>query len=216
MVMFIPAFVSAETAAWGKGLETSIFNAKTSAEMERIGKGVRRRYTAPRRRRRSPGRRSRRTRRPRRRPRSRRYRKRLLRKHRPARGSRTRAASRPLRRARSAAGGSDRPRETGPGNVSRTLAAWRSWPADLPRAAAFVRLPSKRSTVGRETESRIRSAMEDANDRNGMVTGATNIAAVPRPDIWGLGMSNLAPTTTAEVCVSEPTAAPTWRCCPAG
>jgi membrane dipeptidase len=38
MVTFIPAFVSAETAAWGKGLETSIFNAKTSAEMERMEK----------------------------------------------------------------------------------------------------------------------------------------------------------------------------------
>ena len=34
-VTFIPAFVSADTAAWGKGLETSIFNAKTSAEMAR-------------------------------------------------------------------------------------------------------------------------------------------------------------------------------------
>jgi membrane dipeptidase len=38
MVTFIPAFVSAETAAWGKGLETSIFNAKGSAEMERLEK----------------------------------------------------------------------------------------------------------------------------------------------------------------------------------
>ena len=38
MVTFIPAFVSAETAAWGKGLEQSIFNAKTSAEMERLEK----------------------------------------------------------------------------------------------------------------------------------------------------------------------------------
>jgi membrane dipeptidase len=38
MVTFIPAFVSAETAAWGKGLETSIFNAKTGAEMERMEK----------------------------------------------------------------------------------------------------------------------------------------------------------------------------------
>ena len=38
MVTFIPAFVSAATAAWGKGLETSIFNAKTSAEMEGLGK----------------------------------------------------------------------------------------------------------------------------------------------------------------------------------
>jgi len=36
MVTFIPAFVSPETAAWGKGLEASIFNAKTSAEMERL------------------------------------------------------------------------------------------------------------------------------------------------------------------------------------
>jgi membrane dipeptidase len=38
MVTFIPAFVSAESAAWGKGLETSIFNAKGSAEMERVEK----------------------------------------------------------------------------------------------------------------------------------------------------------------------------------
>jgi membrane dipeptidase len=38
MVTFIPAFVSPETAKWGKGLESSIFNAKTSAEMERLGK----------------------------------------------------------------------------------------------------------------------------------------------------------------------------------
>jgi len=38
MVTFIPVFVSPETAAWGKGLETSIFNAKTSAEMERMEK----------------------------------------------------------------------------------------------------------------------------------------------------------------------------------
>ena len=37
-VTFIPTFVSAETAAWGKGLESSIFNAKTTAEMEKIEK----------------------------------------------------------------------------------------------------------------------------------------------------------------------------------
>ena len=36
LVTFIPPFVSAETAAWGKGLEATIFNAKTSAEMEQI------------------------------------------------------------------------------------------------------------------------------------------------------------------------------------
>ena len=100
MVTFIPAFVSAETAAWGKGLETSIFNAKTSAEMERLGKE----YAAlhgpradrdPR-----PGRRSHRARRPHRRPRPRRHRKRLLRKHRRARGARGREPlPRPLRRA---------------------------------------------------------------------------------------------------------------------
>ena len=34
MVTFIPPFVSAETAAWGKGLESLIFNTKTTAEME--------------------------------------------------------------------------------------------------------------------------------------------------------------------------------------
>jgi membrane dipeptidase len=38
MVTFIPAFVSPQTAAWGKGLESSIFNAKSSAEMERMEK----------------------------------------------------------------------------------------------------------------------------------------------------------------------------------
>lgn len=38
MVTFIPAFVSTETAAWGKGLETSIFTVQTSAEMERLEK----------------------------------------------------------------------------------------------------------------------------------------------------------------------------------
>ena len=38
MVTFIPAYVSAETAAWGKGLEASIFSAKTTAEMERLEK----------------------------------------------------------------------------------------------------------------------------------------------------------------------------------
>jgi membrane dipeptidase len=38
MVTFIPDFVSAETAAWGKALETSIFNAKSGAEMERLEK----------------------------------------------------------------------------------------------------------------------------------------------------------------------------------
>ncbi len=38
MVTFIPVFVSAETAAWGKGMETSIFNAKSNAEMERMEK----------------------------------------------------------------------------------------------------------------------------------------------------------------------------------
>jgi len=37
-VTFIPAFVSAATAAWGKDLENSIFNAKTSAEMEKMEK----------------------------------------------------------------------------------------------------------------------------------------------------------------------------------
>jgi membrane dipeptidase len=36
MVTFIPPFVSAATAAWGKGLESKIFNAKTSAEMEQM------------------------------------------------------------------------------------------------------------------------------------------------------------------------------------
>jgi membrane dipeptidase len=36
MVTFIPPFVSAATAAWGKGLESRIFNAKTSAEMEQM------------------------------------------------------------------------------------------------------------------------------------------------------------------------------------
>jgi membrane dipeptidase len=38
MVTFIPVFVSPETAAWGKGLESSIFNAKTVAEMEQMQK----------------------------------------------------------------------------------------------------------------------------------------------------------------------------------
>jgi len=38
MVTFIPPFVSPETAAWGKGLESSIFNAKSSAEMQKIEK----------------------------------------------------------------------------------------------------------------------------------------------------------------------------------
>ena len=37
-VTFIPAFVSAATAAWGKGLESSIFNAKTTVEMEKMEK----------------------------------------------------------------------------------------------------------------------------------------------------------------------------------
>ncbi len=36
MVTFIPAFVSAETAAWGKDLETAMVAAKTTAEMERL------------------------------------------------------------------------------------------------------------------------------------------------------------------------------------
>jgi membrane dipeptidase len=35
-VTFIPAFVSAATAVWGKGLESSLFNAKTNAEMEKM------------------------------------------------------------------------------------------------------------------------------------------------------------------------------------
>src|SRR5258705_1029681 len=37
MVTFIPAFVSAWTPACGQGLETSIFNPNTSAEMDRLG-----------------------------------------------------------------------------------------------------------------------------------------------------------------------------------
>jgi membrane dipeptidase len=37
-VTFIPPFVSAATAAWGKGLERSMFNAKTIAEMEKLQK----------------------------------------------------------------------------------------------------------------------------------------------------------------------------------
>jgi membrane dipeptidase len=36
MVTFIPPFVSGATAAWGKGLESKIFNAKTNAEMEQM------------------------------------------------------------------------------------------------------------------------------------------------------------------------------------
>ena len=35
---FIPAFVSAATAAWGKGLESSIWNAKTNSAMEKMEK----------------------------------------------------------------------------------------------------------------------------------------------------------------------------------
>ena len=38
MVTFIPPFVSPETAAWGKDLERSIFNAQTSAEMAQMEK----------------------------------------------------------------------------------------------------------------------------------------------------------------------------------
>ncbi|MEO5819942.1 MAG: dipeptidase [Vicinamibacteraceae bacterium] len=38
MITFIPSFVSAETAAWGKELETSIFNAKSTAEMAQMEK----------------------------------------------------------------------------------------------------------------------------------------------------------------------------------
>jgi membrane dipeptidase len=41
MVKFIPPFVSAATAAWGKGLESKIFNAKTSAEMVRCSSSAR-------------------------------------------------------------------------------------------------------------------------------------------------------------------------------
>ena len=37
-VTFIPLFVSAETAAWGKGLESSIFNAKSNADMAQMEK----------------------------------------------------------------------------------------------------------------------------------------------------------------------------------
>ena len=37
-VTFIPPFVSAATAAWGKGLEPSLVNAKTVAEMEKMQK----------------------------------------------------------------------------------------------------------------------------------------------------------------------------------
>jgi membrane dipeptidase len=36
MVTFIPAFVSAETAAWGKGVETQVQGARTTGEMARI------------------------------------------------------------------------------------------------------------------------------------------------------------------------------------
>ena len=38
MVTFIPAFVSAETAAWGRDLEAAMMSAKTTAEMERLAK----------------------------------------------------------------------------------------------------------------------------------------------------------------------------------
>jgi membrane dipeptidase len=38
MVTFIPPFVSAATAAWGKGLEGTIVNAQSSAEMEKMQK----------------------------------------------------------------------------------------------------------------------------------------------------------------------------------
>ena len=36
MVTFIPSFVSAETAAWGKGIESLIFATKNTAEMEAL------------------------------------------------------------------------------------------------------------------------------------------------------------------------------------
>lgn len=36
MVTFIPPFVSAETAAWGKGLETLVFATRSTAEMEAL------------------------------------------------------------------------------------------------------------------------------------------------------------------------------------
>jgi membrane dipeptidase len=38
MVTFIPSFVSKDNAAWGKGLDASIFSAQTTAEMERLAK----------------------------------------------------------------------------------------------------------------------------------------------------------------------------------
>ena len=38
MVTFIPPFVSAETAAWGKDLEAGMMSAQTTAEMERLEK----------------------------------------------------------------------------------------------------------------------------------------------------------------------------------
>lgn len=37
-VTFIPSFVSAATAAWGKDLDVSLINAKTTAEMEKLEK----------------------------------------------------------------------------------------------------------------------------------------------------------------------------------
>ena len=89
-VTFIPAFVSAATAAWGKGLERSIFNARTNAEMEKMEKD----YAAVARSRArgdaGPGRGPHRPHRPHRRPRSRRHRERLLRQHGRAEGTRGR------------------------------------------------------------------------------------------------------------------------------
>src|SRR6185503_13178059 len=37
-VTFIPPFVSAATATWGKGLESAMFNVKTTAEMDKLQK----------------------------------------------------------------------------------------------------------------------------------------------------------------------------------
>ena len=90
MVTFIPASSPPETAAWGKGLETSIFNAKTSAEMERMEKEYAAVHGPAPDGDAAPGRGPHRARRPRGRPRSRRHRQRLLRQHATSpRGSRT-------------------------------------------------------------------------------------------------------------------------------
>ena len=151
-VTFIPPFVSAATAAWGKGLEPSIFERQDGRRDGEAAEGLRRRPRPGPGRDAGPGRGPHRPRRPHRRPRSRRHRQRLLRQHGRAHGTRGREPlPRPLRRADPPRLERRRPRE-----------ARRGQSAPRARGSGDGGNPPRRAAAALDRDDRSAGRQEDA------------------------------------------------------